>query len=191
MDSVDTHRDEKADKPKTFAERANELFEKLSNDGLVSSDSAGLVAVLADMDENVTEEQIQHASAAVLPSTSIMFTKEEFVQFLRVLHPELSSADAKCESADGDATLPPVHGSAHVNPELGPTQMWGTETMPGARITPTFPPTLPTNEVGTKANGEWTFRPRLDAQELAFERRAFAEHLYVQVTEDMEFEIKK
>ena len=57
------------------ADRAEELFQMISSDGKVSSESAGLVVAMAHLDLTVTQEQVRMATRAVLPSTETMFTK--------------------------------------------------------------------------------------------------------------------
>ena len=42
---------------KPFSQRAGELFDIISSDGSVSSDSAGLVVAVAHMDVVVTQEE--------------------------------------------------------------------------------------------------------------------------------------
>ena len=62
-------------------ERAEELFNKLANEEEVSSELAGLVVALADLDLQVTEEQVVEATREILQPTEEQFSKDAFLCF--------------------------------------------------------------------------------------------------------------
>ena len=117
---------------KPFSQRADELFDILSIDGSVSSDSAGLVVAVAHMDLVLTQEEIINATNEILPSSRTMFTKEEFLRFLELVRPELPEKEVEDGSAADEQTL-------------GVTDMCGGETEASAAGSSILSGTAPTS----------------------------------------------
>ena len=55
-----------------------ELFNKLANEEVVSSEAAGLVVALAYLDLQVTEEKVVEATREILQPTENQFSKDAF-----------------------------------------------------------------------------------------------------------------
>ena len=77
-----------------FAERAEKLCINIANEEAVSSESAGLVTALEDLDLAVTEEQVVEATRAILPSTEEQFFKDAFLRLVEWLRPQLPASEA-------------------------------------------------------------------------------------------------
>ena len=73
-----------------FAQRAEELFEQISNENAVSSESASLVVALAYLDLEVTEEQVVEATRGILKPPEIQFSKDVFFKFVELLRRQTS-----------------------------------------------------------------------------------------------------
>jgi len=73
-----------------FAQRAEELFEQISNENAVSSESASLVVALAYLDLEVTEEEVVEATRGILKPPEIQFSKDVFFKFVELLRRQTS-----------------------------------------------------------------------------------------------------
>ena len=93
----------------SVAPRAEELFNNLANEEVVSSESAGLVVALAYLDLHVTEEQVVEATREILQPTEKQFSKDAFLRFVEMLRPQPSAAQPSLdESADAAPVISPT-----------------------------------------------------------------------------------
>ena len=69
----------------SFAQRAEELFNKLAYEEVVSSEAAGLVVALAYLDLQVTEQTVVEATREILQPTENEFSKDAFLCFVKMV----------------------------------------------------------------------------------------------------------
>ena len=159
----------------SVAPRAEELFNNLANEEVVSSESAGLVVALASLDLQVTEEQVVEATREILQPTEKEFSKEAFLRFVDMLRPQPSAAQPSLdESADAAPVLSPTE-PAPVDDDSSNTANSGAEA---SRV-----------EAGDRAL--WVFEPRVRTDMLDVDARVLAEQVYARVEQAMVFEINE
>ena len=160
----------------SFAQRAEELFNKLANDEeVVSSEAAGLVVALAYLDLQVTEEKVVEATREILQPTENQFSKDAFLRFVEWLRPQPSATEGSLQPSLDESE----------NPEpLGPTPVGGESSIiakSGAEASCV--------EAGVRAL--WVFEPKVSTDTLDVDARVFAEQVYARVEQAMVSEINQ
>ena len=97
---------------KSYTDLWEELYEKISSDGKVSSETADLVIAMTDLNLPVTEDQVVRCKNQVLPFSRNTFTKEEFKQFSEAMLSDTAENDIDVEDLDKQKNRPkPWFGS--------------------------------------------------------------------------------
>ena len=93
----------------SVAPRAEELFNNLANltnEKVVSSESADLVVALAYLDLHVTEEEVVEATREILQPTDNQFSKDAFLRFVERLRPQPSATEGSVQPSPDESENP-------------------------------------------------------------------------------------
>ena len=167
-----------------FAQRAEELFEQISNENAVSSESASLVVALAYLDLEVTEEEVVEATRGILKPPEIQFSKDVFFKFVELLRRQTSATGyvslPECAENVSAAPAIPTHALCSYSEVRADVAVSGPDaTGLGAEDT----------SVEASGHGVWIFEPRVCIQTFPADSRVLAEHMYARVDQDMVPEI--
>ena len=143
-------------------ERTEELFNKLADEEGVSSEPAGLVVALTDLDLQVTEEQVVEVTREILGPTKEYFSKDAFSCFIERLRQQPSV------QPDGESANPDSLESTEAE-----TRKSSSGSNAGASCA----------EGG--ARGSWVFEPRVGLDVLDVHARVSAESVYARVDQTM------
>ena len=143
-------------------ERTEELFNKLADEEKVSSELAGLVAALADLDLRITGKQVVEVTREILGPTQEYFSKDAFSLFIDRLRQQ-PSVQPDDESANPDS----------LESTEADTRKSSSGSSPGASCA----------EGG--ARGSWVFEPRVGLDVLDVHARVSAESVYARVDQTM------
>lgn len=160
----------------SFAQRAEELFNKLANDEeVVSSEAAGLVVALAYLDLQVTEEKVVEATREILQPTENQFSKDAFLRVVEWLRPQSSAAEGSLQPSLDESEKPELPGPTPVGCESSYIAKSGAEA----------------SCVEAGVGALWVFEPKVSTDTLDVDDRVFAEQVYARVEQAMVSEINQ
>ena len=79
----------------SFEQRVEDLFNRVANEEAVSSEPVGLVAALAYLDVQVSQEEVVEATREILEPTEVQFSKDGFLRFVELFRPQLPATEAE------------------------------------------------------------------------------------------------
>ena len=135
-------------------ERTEALFKKLADDDKVSSEPAGLVAALADLDLRLSGKQVVEVTREILGLTEEYFSKDAFLLLIKRLR------QLRSEQLDDDNESTDAGSSKHSS---GSTSRASCAT--------------------GDARDNWVFEPRVDLENLTAHSRVSAEAVFAKVVQ--------